>query len=441
MRLPAPADAGFTMIELMVSMVILAMVSSAFAYGLQLSLAVTREDRARIQATNLAARELEIVRNEFGSSKTAPTTIGATSQVINPHKLPGGTAGQPLDLDGTKFTVTRTVEWLPAGTGTSPCDGGAAVTYPSLGVNVNVSWTDNGRSRDVESNTVLTPPKGTLATIKGFVAAKVQGADGLGVASLPVDISGPGGGQTRVTASDGCAVFALTNTGNYTVTLDEPGFVSYDGQPSTSKAAVVGSGTIQIVPFSYDEAATLELDLVVSDDPGSEFALPTPLPAVVLFNPSLPTMGKQKIPSGQTTVEGLWPFPDGYSVWGGTCLLNDPATVGGTRPEPVRPDPGETVTAPVELKPVQLTFLDPEADEGTGADVPIANELATATIGNTSGCGQTQFTLGTTDADGVVKSSLPYGQWKVQAGGVVLFINVAADGSLTYPLVAPQGSG
>jgi hypothetical protein len=54
--------------------------------------------------------------------------------------------------------------------------------------------------RDVESNTVLTPPKGTLATIQGFIAAKVLGADGTGVASLPVDITGPGGGQTRVTA-------------------------------------------------------------------------------------------------------------------------------------------------------------------------------------------------------------------------------------------------
>ncbi len=52
-------DAGFTMIELMVSMTILALVSASFAYGLELAMSVTREDRARVQATNLAARELE----------------------------------------------------------------------------------------------------------------------------------------------------------------------------------------------------------------------------------------------------------------------------------------------------------------------------------------------------------------------------------------------
>ncbi len=149
----ARVTSGFTMIELMVSMVILAMVSSAFAYGLQLALSVTQSDRARVQASNLAARELEIVRNEFGASKSAPTNLGAMSEATNPHALPGQTAGQPLDLDGTDFTVVRTVEWLPAGTGTSPCDGGSAVTYPSLGVNVRVSWEVNGDVRETSSPT------------------------------------------------------------------------------------------------------------------------------------------------------------------------------------------------------------------------------------------------------------------------------------------------
>ncbi|MGB3014949.1 MAG: type II secretion system protein, partial [Candidatus Nanopelagicales bacterium] len=150
---PARDDAGLTLIEMMVALVILGLVSSGFAYGLQLTLTVTQEDRARIQATNLAARELETVRNEFGVSKTAPRTIAADSIVTNPHPLPGGVSGQPLRLDGTDFTVVRTVQWLPGGTGTSPCDGGSAVTYPSLGVNVRVSWQAQGMTKDVESNT------------------------------------------------------------------------------------------------------------------------------------------------------------------------------------------------------------------------------------------------------------------------------------------------
>ena len=104
------SDAGFTIIELMAALTILGLVSSAFAYGLQLSLAVTQTDRSRVQAANLAAREIETVRNQFGSSKSAPLTVAATSQVTNGTPLPGQTAGQPLNLDGTKYTVVRTVE-------------------------------------------------------------------------------------------------------------------------------------------------------------------------------------------------------------------------------------------------------------------------------------------------------------------------------------------
>lgn len=431
---PAPGrDDGFTMIELMVSLTILALVSAAFAYGLQLAMSVTREDRARVQASNLAARELEIVRNEFGSSKTAPNTIAATSSVTNPHQLPGGSAGQPLDLDGTKFTVVRTVEWLPAGSGTSPCDGGSAVTYPSLGVNVRVSWLENNSPRDLENNTVLTPPKGTLATIQGFIAAKVTGADGTGVSSLPVDITGPGGAQTRVTAGDGCAVFALTTAGNYTVTLDESGYVSFDGMAATSKPATVASGTIQVVPFSYDAAATITLTYRIDGDPPG-YSLPTPKPSVVLFNPSLPTMGKKVVNSGTTTVTGLWPFIDGYSVWGGTCTLNDPATTGGARPTAVIPDPGETVGADVVLQPLELTFTDDD-------DKPIAGKEAVARIVTTTGCKETQFSLGNTNANGTVRSALPYGQWTVTADGYALDVNMPADGSVAYPLVLPEGIG
>ncbi|MCB8995926.1 MAG: type II secretion system protein [Actinobacteria bacterium] len=435
-RSAASDDEGFSLVEMMVSLMILAMVTSGFAYGLNLAMAVTREDRARVQATNLAARELETLRNEFGASKTAPTSIGALSGVINPHQLPGATQGDPLVLDGREFTVVRTVEWLPAGTGTSPCDGGTAVTYPSLGVNVQVSWVEGGEQRDVESNTVLTPPKGTLASIEGFIAAKVTGADGTGVASLPVDIAGPGGSQTRVTAADGCAVFALTTVGNYTVTLDEEGYVSFDGQETTSKQAAVSEGSIQVVPFSYDAAATLELEYVMAAEAGTEFLMPTPVPAVTLFNASLPTMGKLEISSGTTTVSGLWPYPDGYSVWAGTCLVNDPATTGGSRADPETPDPGQTVTAEVLLQPVQATYVDEEG-------LPIVGMEIVATTTDSTGCQETEFLLGTTDDAGVVRSGLPYGSWtltgEVGEDDITFAANMPADGSVTYPLVLPLG--
>jgi hypothetical protein len=209
--------------------------------------------------------------------------------------------------------------------------------------------------------------------------------------------------------------------------------VSFDGQPTTSKPTTVTAGSIQIVPFSYDAAATLDLEYVITDGVGEEYQQPAPPPSVTLFNASLPTMGKKEVDSGKTTVSGLWPFPDGYSVWAGTCVLNDPATTGGARATPVTPEPGETVTAEVELKPLTVTFLDDD-------DLPLANTAVEATIVDTEGCA----------GDGVRSrydrrerrsawAALPYGQWTLTADSYQIAADMPADGSVTYPLELPLG--
>ena len=69
--------------------------------------------------------------------------------------------------------------------------------------------------------------------------------------------------------------------------------------------------------------------------------LPTPRPSVTLFNSGLPTMSMKTVASGNTTVTGLWPFPNGYSVWAGTCEMNDPAKMAGTRSAPSSQPPAD----------------------------------------------------------------------------------------------------
>ena len=120
-------------------------------------------DRNRVAAADLAARELEITRNTFTASTSGPNNVAATLHVVNGNPLPGGGAvGSPLVVDDTPYTVTRDVEWLPAGSGKSACDGGAGVTYPSLEVTVTVTWPQMSGVQPVQSTTILTPPKNTL---------------------------------------------------------------------------------------------------------------------------------------------------------------------------------------------------------------------------------------------------------------------------------------
>jgi prepilin-type N-terminal cleavage/methylation domain-containing protein len=401
------SEDGLTLIELLVAMTIFTMVALSLAYTLQNALITTRDARNRVQAANLAARELEIVRNDFGATTTGPATLAATSSVTNPHPLPGGTAGQPLRVDGTDFTVVRRVEWLPAGTGSSPCDGGSAVSYPSIGVNVQVTWDAMRGTNPVASNTVLTPPKGTLNTSMAFVAVKILGAGGTGLAGVPVTLSGPGGSPVVVSAVDGCAVFSLSTMGTYSAAISSAGYVTFDGQPGATKTGItVTAGTMQQVNFSYDRAATL-MTAFATD---GVHKLPSPLPGLTYFNQGLVPLGNRAAATAatSTTLGPLWPFSDGYSVWAGTCRQSDPTTAGHSRPAPVVVLPGSSGSVGLALAPLSI-------DVTTMADLPLAGYTVFATPADVTGCTTpvATLTLGTTDATGNVLSSLPGGVWNL----------------------------
>lgn len=409
-RVDASDDAGLTLVELMVAIVLFGVAATGVAYGLQAATKSVRDNRMRVQAANLAARELEIVRNEF-AQPDGPQTLGASSVTLNPHPLPGGTSSQPLNIDGAKFTLRRNVQWLPAGAGTSPCDGGSAVTYPSLAVHVQVSWQQMGLSKPVVSNTLLTPPKGTLNSPMSFVAVKVQGASGSGVSNLPVTLAGPGGTESRNTASDGCAVFPVAVMGTYTASVSAAGYISFDGHPSASKTTTVTAGKLTQVPLiSYDRAATLQARMVSL----SGHALPSPWPAITLFQPGLPSPFTKKFTTSgaDTTVGTLWPFTTGYSAWAGGCDQADPAKAGGTRPPSVPLTPGAVETIDVTLAPVTVRVHD-----SLGA--PVAGAVVEARPTDVANCqtGETVLTLGTVDGNGELKTSLPAGAYTLSVVG------------------------
>ncbi len=398
---------GLTLVELLVAMTIFTMVALSLAYTLQNALTTTRDARNRVQAANLAARELEIVRNDFGATTAGPATLGATSTVTNPHQLPGQTAGQPLQVDGTDYTVVRHVEWLPGGTGSSPCDGGSAVTYPSIGVNVKVTWNAMHATTPVESNTILTPPKGTLNTTLAFVAVKVVGAGGTGLNGVPVTLSGPGGTPVVTSADDGCAVFSLTTMGTYSATIGTTGYITMDGQPGATKSGIaVTSGTLQQLSFSYDKAVTLTAAFTTD----GVHALPSPLPGLTYFNQGLTPLPKKTAATAATSTAlgSLWPFSDGYAVWAGTCAQSDPTAAGHSRPAPVVVLPGGNGSVALALAPLSISVT-------SMAGVPLVGYKVIATPHDQTGCTNptTPFTLGTTDATGTVLSSLPGGVWDV----------------------------
>ncbi len=397
-------DSGFTLMELIVAITIFGVVMLGIAASLATGLALTRGNRNRSVAANLAAQEMDRVRSMDFSDVVASTdteTVG-----------------------GTAFTVNREVTWVSKDATSGPCDGFGG-SPQVLRVRVSVTWPNMRGVAPVASDTTLTPPVGSYDPNSGHIAVKVLDRDAAPVFNTPVTITGPSN-QTAPTNSDGCAFFGFLPAGTYTVQLGLSGWVDRQSNQTPAQTLGVSVGTISSVQFDYDAAAILALTLA------GDFAAPLPddLP-VTVANPQLVPNGLKTIAgTGNTrSIDSMFPFLDGYSVWTGSCADADPegqeiGTDGGGNPIVVGPywpgatrDPvlavegGATTTATVHMHDADITVVD-------ALGLPVVGATVVATHAPDSSCaaGETHV-AGVTDADGRLLVSLPYGTWNLSVTG------------------------
>lgn len=406
LRRDGAADEGFGLVEAVVAALVLMLFSGAVFGMIGTTLKVSKVDRQRVAASNLASREMEITRNSLRGGDAAVLALVGAGTVTDPD--PTGPAG-PSVVDGVPYTVTRTVTWLPTGTGTSACDGGSTVTYPAVHVNVVVTWPDIGSVRPVTSDSIVTPNKTLLNTSLSYVAVKVVTYAGTPSASRPVSVSGPSGSWTVQTDDAGCAVFGLSSTGSHSFSLTEGGYVDFASNTPASQSVSVTSGSFKQVSFTWDRSVALNVALAAP----AGYALPAALPSVTAYNASLPSTGTppntRTVPAtsaGSTVVTGLGPYTNGYSVWAGGCADADPAgSPTSGQSTNVVAAPGQTVPATVTLGALMVT------------GPPNVTVVATSVDGNCATAADKTITLGMTDVNGQLLTSLPYGQWTVASPG------------------------
>ena len=76
-RMRAKGDAGISLIELMAAIVVFGIAATGIMAGFIAASQKTRLDKNRVAASNLVARELEIVRNQFNASAAGPLAVAA----------------------------------------------------------------------------------------------------------------------------------------------------------------------------------------------------------------------------------------------------------------------------------------------------------------------------------------------------------------------------
>jgi Tfp pilus assembly protein PilV len=398
LRRRAQGDEGFGLVEAVVAAFVLLLFSVGIAGLITATLKVSKIDRMRVAASSLATREMEIVRNQFASSDADALAVVGAGLVTDPNPLDGP---GPTVVDGVRYTVKRTASWVPKGTGVSACDGGGSVTYPSVRISVEVTWPGMGPVQPVRSDSIVTPNKGLLNTSYAFVAVKVTRFDGSPFAGRTITSTGPGGAvQQQLTDASGCAVFGFSAPGEHTFTLAEPGFVDYYNKAEHVQTRSVSAGSFQTFAVTYDQAASMAVAYSVAGGHG----LPSPLPPLVVSSAGLPSPKRLTFASAgpTTTVSGLPPYAQGYTVWAGTCTDAEPAQPPTSATSTTYfPEPGQTLADVVAgLAPVEISTGSP------GLQVTAAHDGEACP-------GMGTLTLGTTDANGQLLTSLPYGAWRI----------------------------
>jgi len=313
-------DDGFTLIEVVLAMVILGIVSTAILALVLSAQAQSVVNRNRVAAANLAARELDLVRDQFTASSSGPTDIVAAGKVTNPHPLTGGITGSPLVVDGTQYTVVRNVHWDTVGTGKSSCEGGTKVQYPTMTVTVTVTWPHMGVVKPVVSSAMLSPSKKTgLDDSSTVIAAKVVDQNAHPVEGVRLGANSYSG----ATDADGCAVIDVSAAASgtaFTLKVLDDDYVDMSGTTKPSKdigilkpgdfysnanftVARPGSVTVRLVDTKGDlvpddQAAGAQVTLVASEYSGGSGAT------------------VRTLTGGKTTFTGLWPTT--YGAYFGT---------------------------------------------------------------------------------------------------------------------------
>jgi Tfp pilus assembly protein PilV len=398
-------ERGVTLVETLISAVILAIVVGAVLTTIDASGRTAAVNKNRSVAATLAEQDQERMR------------------AMTPTALAGHTLAQDIRPDGPTgptYHVDSKADWVFDASGaTESCNNDSGQANYLRITSTVTSKVVGTRVAPVVMRSIVSPRVGSFADNTGTLTVMVKDQLDRPVPNMPVSIS-PAASAPKDTNEFGCAVFSHIPTGAYTATLDRIGWINELRQQRFDKSTTVTRNQTTSVSMTYAPAATIQVRFTTRPS-GSATPVASNADALTVSNTKSGDITVQApaatTPVGTLTVTSLFPYSDGYTAYTGRCGLNDP-----TAPEyPSNANyftsmgfPGFTnVTPPapaiidVHQPSVNLRIVDSTASGMSGARV-----VFTAA---TTGCGRSA-TVATfvrqTDANGyLVDRGLPFGTY------------------------------
>ena len=331
------AQAGFALIEVVVSAALLMVVAGGVLAGIDGPANISGKNEVRSQASSLAQQDQERMRSMTFTS------------------LVGYTATTPVTVGNVTYSRYSSAVWIRDNNDTDSCSTPPDSTSGDyLKITSRVTPPNGGKPVQLDS-LVATPP-GASST-KGTLAVQLKDQLDNPVVGQSVSIAGPVN-MTVPTNTAGCAVFGLVDKGNYTITFQRTGWVDPSAVNSVTRSTSVTPNSTTIVNHSYAQSGRIN----VSVDTKIGVAIPAASPAkgVMVANGGIPT-GTLMFPAPATPTQGVssfaldvFPFPSGYGVWAGTCASGNP-TLYGLSAVTASPGPGGTANVTVRQPSITVS--------------------------------------------------------------------------------------
>jgi Tfp pilus assembly protein PilV len=395
-RLPNPSSQrGDTLIEVVIGALLLALIVVGTLTGLNSANRVTSLGRERSQADVLAQQEEDQLRSE---------PIKKLSELSQTHEI----IQHEVNASGTKYTVTSTAQYIADATATTSCSATTAEA-DYIQTTSKVTWNSLGTGKPVVETSLISPPPGSVL----IAQVTNQATEALPKASVTAIGKSTYSGET---STDGCAILAV-EPGQYTLNVSKTGYVDENGysesakDPITSAPVYVVAETSVKKGYKFGQAGALEVHFANAStsaaETGDAFTA-----ANTSMNPAFRAFGVTgTYASSVISSKSIFPFPEGYTVFAGSCEADNPVNFGISAAKTTI-GPGETVSATLPQPPVNIRVM-------SGTEAGASHEgtaVASATVVVTdTGCGTTR-TLTTESKGALSHPGLPYGQYSMCVG-------------------------
>lgn len=355
------SQSGVTLIEVVISAVLVAIIAVATLTGFDAAGRATADERQHNEATLLAGQDQEELRGMNVTELGRLGTVTKTTEAI----------------DGTKYQITSEAHFVSAAKEAFACEStGANADY--LQTTSKVTWPALGTREAVSQSSIVAVPTSTslLVNVHNQANETVEGAS--------VKVTGKTTGTTveQLTPASGCVIFGALSDTEVGITGTKTGWINekLESEPPATEAQL---STTSLVSKTFVIANPGAL-LVEFESAGSTAGVQGDTVYVAHTGAPEKTLGTAGTYSSTISVQGLWPYqtpgsPPGespYTVYAGCKGLDpgltaSPNPVTGGKKEVNTPfpqvNPGQVTHVKVELPAVNVQVFEGESSAKPGA--------------------------------------------------------------------------